>query len=82
MACGVPVLTTTNTGGPELITDGREGWCVAAHCTDALADRLEWAYRHRDRLFEMGNLARLRAEQWTWKDYRQKLVRELAPYLE
>jgi hypothetical protein len=25
----------------------------------------------------MGNLARLRAEQWTWKDYRQKLVREL-----
>lgn len=82
MACGVPVLTTANTGGPELITDGREGWCVPAHSTDALAERLEWAYQHRDGLFEMGNLARLRAEQWTWKDYRQKLVRELAPYLE
>ncbi len=82
MACGVPVLTTTNTGGPELITDGREGWCVAAHSIDALAERLEWAYQHRDRLFEMGKRARLKAEQWTWKDYRQKLVRELAPYLE
>ncbi|HJQ70387.1 MAG TPA: glycosyltransferase family 4 protein [Blastocatellia bacterium] len=82
MACGVPVLTTTNTGGPELITDGREGWCVAAHSTDTLAERLEWAYQNRDRLFEMGNLARLRAEQWTWKDYRRKLVRELAPYLQ
>jgi starch synthase len=81
MACGVPVLTTANTGGPELITDGREGWCVPAHSVAALVERLEWAYQHRDKLFEMGKLARLRAEQWTWKDYRQKLVQELAPHL-
>jgi glycosyltransferase involved in cell wall biosynthesis len=77
MACGVPVLTTKNTGGPELISEGREGWCVEAHSVEAIVERLEWAYHHRDKLFEMGNLARLRAEQWTWKDYRQKLVREL-----
>jgi len=82
MASGVPVLTTTKMRGTELITDGREGWCVQAHCVDALAERLEWASRHRDRLFEMGNFARLRAEQWTWKDYRRKLTRELAPYLQ
>jgi alpha-maltose-1-phosphate synthase len=81
MACGVPVLTTTNTGGPELITNGVEGWCVPAHDVEALAERIEWAYYHRDELFEMGRNARRRAEQWTWADYRRKLIAELSPYL-
>jgi len=73
MAVGVPVLTTTNTGGPELITNGQEGWCVPAHDVDALAEKLEWGYHHRDELYEMGRMARIRAEQWTWADYRRKL---------
>jgi glycosyltransferase involved in cell wall biosynthesis len=80
MACGVPVLTTTNTGGPELITDGREGWCVPAHSVEALTERLEWAHQNRDRLYAMGHRARLRAERWTWKDYRRTLIRELSLY--
>jgi glycosyltransferase involved in cell wall biosynthesis len=81
MSCGVPVLTTTNTGGPELITDGREGWCVPAHDAGALAERIEWAYSNRDELYEMGRRARSRAEQWTWADYRRKLARELSAHL-
>lgn len=82
MAAGVPVLTTMNTGGPELITDGREGWCIPAHDVDSLAERIEWAYQHRDALYEMGTLARRRAEQWTWADYRRKLIEELSKHLD
>lgn len=81
MAAGLPVLTTLNTGGPELITNGEEGWCVAAHEVDALAARLEWAARRRDELWEMGMRARRRAEAWTWAHYRRKLVDELARHL-
>jgi glycosyltransferase involved in cell wall biosynthesis len=81
MAAGVPVLTTTNTGGPELIVDGQEGWCVPAHDVDSLAERIEWAYRNRDALYEMGLMARLKAEQWTWADYRRKLTEELSKNL-
>lgn len=81
MATGVPVLTTTNTGGPELIVDGQEGWCVPAHDVDSLAERIEWAYRNRDALYDMGLMARLKAEQWTWADYRRKLTEELSKNL-
>jgi alpha-maltose-1-phosphate synthase len=81
MAAGVPVLTTMNTGGPELITDGREGWCVPAHDVDSLVERIEWAYQNRDALYQMGMLARRRAEQWTWADYRRKLTNELSKHL-
>jgi alpha-maltose-1-phosphate synthase len=81
MACGVPVLTTTNTGGPELIEDGRQGWCVAAHAVTPLVERLEWAHAERQALFEMGVEARRKAEQWTWSDYRRRLIDELAAHL-
>jgi starch synthase len=81
MASGVPVLTTMNTGGPELIEDGREGWCVAAHEVEPLIERIEWAYQNREALATMGQQARHRAEQWTWTDYRRELITKLAPLL-
>lgn len=81
MAAGVPVLTTVNTGGYELITDGKEGWCIPAHDVESLMERIEWAYHHRDELYQMGKLARQRAEQWTWADYRRKLIEELSSHL-
>ncbi len=81
MACGVPVLTTTNTGGPALICDGVEGWCVQAHEVEPLIEQIEWAYQNRDQLYAMGQRARQRSEQWTWADYRRKLIAELTPYL-
>jgi glycosyltransferase involved in cell wall biosynthesis len=81
MAVGLPVLTTMNTGGPELITNGQEGWCVPAHDVDSLVERIEWAYGNRDALYEMGGHARRRAGQWTWADYRKRLTDELSQYL-
>lgn len=81
MASGVPVLTTMNTGGPRLITNDIEGWCVLAHEIEPLIERLEWSHKNRDQLYAMGVSARQRAEQWTWADYRRKLIEELSPYL-
>jgi starch synthase len=81
MALGVPVLTTKNTGGPSLITDGTEGWCVQAHEVEPLIERIEWAYQNREELYEMGQRARQRAEQWTWADYRRKLIADLSPLI-
>ena len=81
MAACVPVLTTTNTGGPELITDGQEGWCIPPHDVQILGERIEWACLHRDELFEMGQLARRKAEQWTWSHYRAALIEKVTPYL-
>lgn len=81
MASGIPVLTTRNTGGVELITDGCNGWLIGAHDSQALAERIEWASGHRDEVFEMGRKARLRAQDWTWSHYRQALIRELSQHL-
>ncbi len=41
MACGCPVLCSTNTGGEDLFTDGVEGFVVPIRDSDALARRMQ-----------------------------------------
>jgi glycosyltransferase involved in cell wall biosynthesis len=41
MACGCPVIATSNTGASELITDGVEGFIVPIRSAQLIADRLQ-----------------------------------------
>jgi glycosyltransferase involved in cell wall biosynthesis len=41
LAEGLPVLCTTNTGGPDVITNGMEGFIVPPGDSDAIADAIE-----------------------------------------
>lgn len=41
MACGCPVIATTNTGASELITDGVEGFIVPIRSPKIIAERLQ-----------------------------------------
>ncbi|MFB2773247.1 glycosyltransferase family 4 protein [Pelatocladus sp. BLCC-F211] len=73
MACGIPIITTTNTAGPDIITDGVEGFIIQIRDVEALKEKLEWCYCHPQELAEMGRAARRKAEQLTWDLYRKKL---------
>ncbi len=77
MACGIPVITTPNTAGPNLITDGVEGFIVPIRDVEALKTKLEWCYQHPKELAEMGRAARLKAEKITWERYREKLIQKV-----
>jgi len=74
MACGVPVITTPNTAGPDIITDGVEGFIVPIRDIESLQEKLEWCYQHPQELAEMGRAARRKAETLTWDLYRQRLA--------
>lgn len=81
MACGIPVITTPNTAGPDIITDGIEGFIVPIRDVEALQEKLEWCYRHPEALAEMGRAARRKAEKLTWKGYRQALAAKVTELL-
>lgn len=74
MACGIPVITTPNTAGSDILTDGVEGFIVPIRDVEALKEKLEWCYSHPQELASMGQAARRRAEQLTWELYRHKLA--------
>jgi glycosyltransferase involved in cell wall biosynthesis len=81
MACGIPVITTPHTAGPDIITDGVEGFIVPVRDVEALKEKIEWCYRHPQALAEMGRAARRKAEQLTWDLYRQKLANQVQALL-
>lgn len=61
MACGVPVITTTHARG--LVEEGTNGFVVPIRDADALAERIDYAYRHPEALERMGRSARQTVEQ-------------------
>jgi alpha-maltose-1-phosphate synthase len=81
MACGIPVITTPNTAGPDILTDGLEGFIIPIRDPEALKEKLEWCYRHPIELAEMGRAARRKAEQLTWELYRQRLANQVRSLL-
>jgi glycosyltransferase involved in cell wall biosynthesis len=74
LACGLPVIATRNTGAADMVQDGREGFIVPIQDVEALAEKLEWAYRNRAALTEMRTAARSLAEQYSWLRFRRELI--------
>jgi glycosyltransferase involved in cell wall biosynthesis len=74
LACGLPILSTTNTAAPDLIDDGIQGFVVEPRRPDLLAQRMQWAFDHPTQLNEMRAAARRRAEHFTWERFRAGIV--------
>jgi len=52
-AAALPVLTTTNCCGPDLIHEGETGWIMPIRSPESFIDRLHWCDTHRDQLAQM-----------------------------
>ncbi|HEY9673874.1 MAG TPA: glycosyltransferase family 4 protein [Waterburya sp.] len=77
MACGIPLITTPNAGGSDIVTDGVEGFILPIRDREVLQEKLEWCYRHPLDLAQMGHAARKKAEKLTWDLYRQRLANQV-----
>ncbi len=71
MACGVPALCTTSTGGADFIKHRQNGLLIESGSAEAIHRELDWALTHRDELFQIGQVARIEAEKHTWAAYRR-----------
>lgn len=74
MACGLPVVTTTNSGGEDVIQDGLEGFIVPIRSPEALREKIEWLHRHKAERERMGRAAAERARRFTWDRYGRDIV--------
>jgi glycosyltransferase involved in cell wall biosynthesis len=63
MACGCPVIASTNTGASELITDGLEGFIVPIRSPEVIADRLQHLADQPELRERMGHAALERVQQ-------------------
>lgn len=75
MSRGLIVITTENSGGPDLITHGVDGLIIPAGSEEAIRQALSWCLENRDKLPDMSRRAWLRAAGWQWSDYRRGIVK-------
>jgi glycosyltransferase involved in cell wall biosynthesis len=69
LACGVPVVATDATAGPDVLDDTC-GRVIEAGNVDALVEALRWLDAHRDDLAAMKSAARRQAQRCSWETYR------------
>lgn len=81
MACGCAVISSTNTGGEDLYSDGLEGFIMPVRDAGAIGDRLQRLADDRELLESMRRAAVKRVEQiGGWSEYGDRwvsLLREL-----
>ena len=70
MACGLPVIATTNTGAEDLFTDGVEGFIVPIRDPEAIREKLLRLYHDPELREEMSRAALSRVQSMAgWDDY-------------
>ena len=75
MAAGLPVITTQNTGGPDVIGEGKEGFVVPAGNAEALREKMEWFIQNPEKAAEMGKAAHRKAKEFNWERYGAEYAR-------
>ena len=75
MACGLPVIATTNTGAQDLFTDGQEGFIVPIRSPEAIRERLQWMLDNPLERDAMAAAALQRVNSiGGWDDYGQRCL--------
>ncbi len=78
MACGLPVITTTATAGPDIVTEGQDGWVIEPGDLTSLVEKMTFCLEHPQYVREMGLHARSTAERFTWAAYGDRWMRILS----
>jgi glycosyltransferase involved in cell wall biosynthesis len=52
-AAALPIITTPNCSGPDLVRQDQTGWIVPIRAPESVVERLRWCNTHRQELAEM-----------------------------
>ncbi|RZK76847.1 MAG: glycosyltransferase [Pedobacter sp.] len=77
MAHGIPVLTTKNSAGYDLIENEVDGFITEAGDAEALAERMRWIVENKSILPNMSKLIIEKAKKYQWSDYRKLLIKDV-----
>ena len=72
MACGLPSIVSENTG--SVVRDGEDGFVIPIRSSDAIAEKLQWMYDHRDEAAGLGSSAEAYVRDFTWDRYATSVV--------
>lgn len=82
MACGLPVICSSNTGGQDIVRNGIDGYIVPERDVGALKEKILYLYEHEEERKSMGKSAQQRAKEFTWDKYGKRMTETYRQLLE
>jgi len=74
MACGLPVITTKNTGGSEIVDEGVDGFVIPIRDKEKLKEKILLLYQNKDYLLSMSKKAEQKAKNFfSWEIYGERI---------
>ena len=77
MSQGTPVITTSRTAGPDLISHGKNGWLVETASSSAIRKVFSNLLENPSMLKTVGQAARERAKKSPWSCYQEGITKSI-----
>lgn len=75
MACGCPVIVSTNAGSADIVQDGKNGFIIPIRNPEAIAEKLELLANNREKRDAMGQAALTSVQALGgWENYGQQMI--------
>ena len=74
MACGLPIICSTNSGVNDLVTDYNNGFVIKPGDEEILREKMQWFIDNKNQIIKMGNQAREIAKNYTWFSYERNII--------
>lgn len=74
LSCGLPIITTPNAGGGDLIEEGITGHLVPIRSPEIIAEKIISLADNKDCLNDLKIRCQQKAKTYTWQSYARKII--------
>ena len=75
LSCGLPVITTNNTAGPDIIDDGKNGFLTPIRDTKKTIELINNLYQNEELRISIAENGFIKASEYTWTKYQNELIK-------
>jgi glycosyltransferase involved in cell wall biosynthesis len=75
LSCGLPVITTNNTAGPDIIDDGKNGFLTPIRDTKETIEIINNLYQNEELRISIAENGFTKASEYTWIKYQNELIK-------
>lgn len=77
LSCGVPVIASTNSGGHDVIIEGKSGFIVPVRNPKAIADSIDLLYNDKPLQEKMKSYTKANPQKLSWDSYGEQYVKNI-----
>jgi glycosyltransferase involved in cell wall biosynthesis len=74
LSCGLPIIVTPNAGGEDLVKEGTTGHLVPIRSPKKIAEAIRSMIENKNHKVEIRKLCQIKAKQYSWVSYAQRII--------